>query len=63
MKNTKTIITLVGPEPTKRTTVESIMNEHLITLEADSTALQAAKLMSEKMLALLLLPITIRLWE
>jgi CBS domain-containing protein len=35
-------------ESIKENTVENIMNKRLVTLEADSTALQAAKLMSEK---------------
>jgi len=38
----------VRSELPKANTVESIMSKHVITLEADSTALQAAKLMSEK---------------
>lgn len=42
------IITLVRSESSKANTVESVMSEHVLTLKADSTALQAAKLMSEK---------------
>lgn len=42
---------MVKPEPIKRNTVESIMSKPLITLEADSTALEAAKLMSERIVS------------
>lgn len=42
---------MVASEPIKTNTVESVMNTHLVTLEADSTALQAAKLMSEKIVS------------
>jgi CBS domain-containing protein len=42
---------LVESVPIKRNTVESIMSKPLITLEADSTALQAAKLMSERVVS------------
>jgi CBS domain-containing protein len=45
------ITSLVKPEPIKRNTVESIMSKPLITLEADSTALEAAKLMSERIVS------------
>jgi len=42
------IITLGRSESSKAITVESIMSKHVITLEADSTALQAANLMSDR---------------
>ncbi|HZD33779.1 MAG TPA: CBS domain-containing protein [Nitrososphaeraceae archaeon] len=42
---------MVESAPIKRNTVESIMSKPLITLEASSTALQAAKLMSERIVS------------
>src|SRR5919202_1731615 len=42
---------LVKSESTEVKTIETIMSKHLITIDADSSAFEAAKKMSEKMVS------------
>ena len=42
---------MVKPEPIEVKTIESIMSKQLVSMDADSNTFQAAKKMSEKILA------------